>query len=677
METKLFAVFGVISILICVLFLGNSVFLYRSGKRAKRVLSSIQLFTIGVFFSVVSIFIPIYYTGYDFGDSYSYVRPLLLAVHNSLRVFIVDGEFDIIVNALRGKNELFRICFSLYVAVLYIVAPALTFTNVLSLFKNIKGEARFWLHRRRKHYIMSELNAKSLALAKSIYAVDKNAIIVFADVFERNREEEFELLTEAADLNAICLKRDIAYLDIFSKKGDVEMFLIGDNESENISQAVKITNEINCRNKKHNVKVFVFSSNSGASYIIDSIPYDNLLKYAEDGNYENNYFKLRRIDEKRQLIWHELPKMKLFDVAAKHDKTLSVLIAGFGSYGIEFFKAILWYCQFEGYKLRITIVDKKRKRKDGTCGVQSAIERFAPELLEKNRTDALGEAYYDIEIIPGIDVETSDFEKLLFYNGNDLEKQKLSERLKDTNVAFVSLGDDDVNIEVSVYFRSLFDRVNNVIARKDIRAEDEAVAIYSVVYDDHKSGILQGETQQSELFNYKDIPYHVKFIGGLSSQFDYSNIYNSNIEETAYATHVSWVEIEERIHTELLERGVEVDAGWFSYANEQTPVGVMKNKKKFAKYEYYRLSSIAKAMYKNEVEGNAALYDLTKCLKNGEQSCECENCVRRKRSEHMRWNAYMRVNGFSYNADGKNDRAMLHGNLCEWDLMPPLDKLKD
>ena len=105
---------------------------------------------------------------------------------------------------------------------------------------------------------MSELNEKSIALANSIRKTDERAVIVFADVFEHDDEENYELMNAARDINAICLKRDVTHLNIIKKKGDVEIFLIGENESENVSQAVQLTTELNEKNKKHNVKIFVF-----------------------------------------------------------------------------------------------------------------------------------------------------------------------------------------------------------------------------------------------------------------------------------------------------------------------------------------------------------------------------------------------------------------------------------
>lgn len=84
------------------------------------------------------------------------------------------------------------------------------------------------------------------------------------------------------------------------------------------------------------------------------------MEHAVEHNCDDNCFKLRRVDEVQHLIWDIIPKMKLYDIAhrSKEDR-LSVLIVGFGQYGIEFFKTLLWYFQFEGYTLEITIIDNK------------------------------------------------------------------------------------------------------------------------------------------------------------------------------------------------------------------------------------------------------------------------------------------------------------------------------
>lgn len=651
--------------------------LHKRDDKAKIPFSSGHVFTLGVFLAICFMLVPIYSKDHGLGkDCLNYTRTAFLTVHNSLRIFILDWDLEPInaeLAKLPAEEWKFQAIVSYYMAALHIIAPILTFGNLLALFKNLKNELRYLIRFFGKIYIMSELNAKSVALAKSIREKNKNAAIVFTDVFEQNEERDYELMAEVRNMNAICLKRDISHLNIsVFKFGGIEIFLIGENESENISQAVKLTTELDRRNKKHNVKIFVFSRSPGGSYILDSVKYDNLLRHASRHDYDKGSFKLRRIDEIQQLIWNTMPEMKLFDMSQKNGNKLSVLIVGFGSYGEEFFKTLVWYCQFEGYTLEINIVDKHGFADKGNnkSYIESLIDRSCPELMMKNRLMIQGEAQYDIEIIPDIDMQTSDFDDLLQYDGQDEAKTKLSERIKNTSIAFVALGDDDMNIETAVHLRTLFDRVGKVNAGTKTGWDDERVQIYSVVYDEQKSGVLHHKKddvgEMRLLKNHKEIPYHIHFIGGMNSQFDYDNIYNEELEKRAYEHHISWIEAEKRIRA---EKALE-DSKYVADPSEM--------KKDYHKHEYFRMSSIAKQLYQEEIEANETLKKLTQCNEGVKlMSCECGKCTTRKRSEHMRWNAYTRVIGYCYNKAGKVERAKLHHNLCKWSDLTDLDRLKD
>lgn len=667
-------IFGLISFATGIVSLIHSIWLYKHRKRAKWGLRPMQFFTIGIFLSVLLIHLPLYYSWENVRNADLALSPLLIAILQSMRVFILDVDFDSVLELIKDQKDFIRFGVSFYLATLYLVAPLLTLSNVLSLFRNMVGELRYLRHKSWPHYIMSELNDKSIALAKSIHRDHKKAVIIFTDVFDQNEDKDYELLTQARDIKAICLKKDISHVDFFSRKGNVEIFLIGNDESANVSQAVKITTDINKKNAKRNIKVFAFSTQPSAPYIIDSIRYNNLMVHADQ--YGEDCFKLRRIDEKRQLIWNTVPKMKVFDIADRHDKTLSVMIVGFGNYGLEFFKMLTWYCQFEGYQLQINVFDKQDD-------LEKLIKRACPELLKKNRCSLEGESHYDIEIFPGVDVHSSDLAEMLLYDGPDADKKKIAERLKLTNLAIVSLGDDDINIEISIYLRSLFDRINGVQAKKDIDWGNEPVEIYSVVYDDQKCSILYSEdaaaSEANLLVNHKDVPYHIHFIGSMSSQFDYSNIYNAELERSAYEHHIGWVNIEEKIYNDWLAKedfaNLDNHEWSFHYGREQD--AVEDARKKYEQYEYYRLSSISKELYQREIKNSSNLRKEALCYEDGGQICQCSNCIRRKRSEHMRWNAYTRIIGFSYQENGRADRALLHDNLCEWDKLSELDRMKD
>ena len=70
----------------------------------------------------------------------------------------LDGDFDTVTNAVAGQNTGLYIVFTSYAAFLYVLAPLMTFSNVLMLFKNVMGEVRYRFRFFKKHYIMSELN---------------------------------------------------------------------------------------------------------------------------------------------------------------------------------------------------------------------------------------------------------------------------------------------------------------------------------------------------------------------------------------------------------------------------------------------------------------------------------------------------------------------------------------
>jgi hypothetical protein len=179
--------------------------------------------------------------------------------------------------------------------------------------------------------------------------------------------------------------------------------------------------------------------------------------------------------------------------------------------------------------------------------------------------------------------------------------------------------------------------------------------------------------------NYKAVPYHIHFIGRMSVQFSYDYIYDAALEEEARKKHEEWVEIEEKIHDELLKQGGSnaVKGVCWSYSGQKTPEAVLDMHSQYDRFEYYRLSSIAKQLYQYEVEKVASLRDRSVCLQGGDlQTCQCDNCVRRKKSEHMRWNAYVRGLGISHGTE-KAERACLHNNLCGWEGLTPIDRLKD
>ena len=78
------------------------------------------------------------------------------------------------------------------------------------------------------------------------------------------------------------------------------------------------------------------------------------------------HIKAIRVDDIQSLIYHNLYEEGkfLFDGAREVDgkKVISAVIVGLGLYGREMLKALSWFCQMDGYALKITAFDSTLKK---------------------------------------------------------------------------------------------------------------------------------------------------------------------------------------------------------------------------------------------------------------------------------------------------------------------------
>ena len=213
-----------------------------------RLRGPLQLFLIWFFAAAVLIFVPVY--GYDYlAHETPFARVfkcLSLSVHNTMRLFILDGEFDIIENFTADTTRLSAVVanlYSLYAVVIYVAAPVVTAGFVLSFFRSVTARFRFRLLSSHNTYHLSELNEQSLALAENILSEDPTGkpLIVFYDVYDSGEEADGEMITRAKRLGALCFSKDIAETELerpprkHRKCRPVErrFYMIGEDEDEN------------------------------------------------------------------------------------------------------------------------------------------------------------------------------------------------------------------------------------------------------------------------------------------------------------------------------------------------------------------------------------------------------------------------------------------------------------
>ena len=545
----------------------------------------------------------------------------------------------------------------------------------------------------------------------------RKSLIVFTDVYEKNEEYNSELVARAKSLGAICMKKDILEVGLkSSKKIGRKIYLIGNDEDENVQQALSIVEK--CRNSdKYNAKnteVYVFSDNVECESLINSLygKPEDAAKIAEEE------IKIRRVNAVNNLIIDILRSGVIFKDAKQYadntqqiikylqiekngaetseetskseennepptqcrtrtDKSkteIGVVVVGMGNVGIELIKAICWCGQMPGYNVTIHAfdVDSKKSRKIDT-EVTAKLESTATELMKYNGHNGDDEAHYYIKCYDDIDVNSDEFYK------------QLSEISPITSV-FVTLGEDEANIQTSIKLRTQFER--------DYRIFNKVIpSVYAVVNSDTKIKAITN----SGIKSVDGLDYGIQFIGGIKKQYSIDTIEQSDLDEKAKNYHLQWVETDlaenekerKRLEGDLVELEEELNKKKEEYkALQNTNLydkieiitdridvlnreitkakqmisavkykiknlieAKLKAERQYDWYEYFRRSSIASAIY-FELMDKYCYSLIDRIEAETDPQLKSTEINRAKEIigeyEHKRWNAFMRSEGYDY-----------------------------
>lgn len=600
MSAVLFVFFIVLGCIIH--FRQNKISKNSSGKKSFA-LTPFQIFLAGFFISALIIFFPIYYHCYFNSDSQvlRIIKSVLLSIHNTMRLFILDGDFEIIKTTINSTTVSVGLdkAYSVYAAILFVVAPVLTAGFVLSFFKNVSATVKYHLSPKSDIYVMSELNERSIVLAEDILTnpdVKGRKLVVFTGVFEKEDEENSELIEQAKHLGAICFKKDVTEISLKPKARGIKrkIYFVGDNEDQNVKQA--LTMIPTCRNNP------LLNTKDTHMYVMSgSVESEVLLNSADNG-----HLHVRRVRKARNFVIDTLKKYSIFDTQLTKEgkKLISIVIVGLGYYGMELLKAICWCGQMDGYILQIHVFD-------AAANLEKKIESVAPEIIKYNHKQIEGEPFYDIFFHETVDVNTQDFL-------NELSS------IKDISTVYACLGDDELNISTAMRMRMQFTRDKINFGRVQPN-------IYAIVYSSIKSDTFN---QNGGLKSIKGVDYDITFIGSMKERYALSFIEQNELEEEGLKYHLAWANTEKEVEEAKLT---------------------------YEKYEYYRRSSVSKALhvYYRRQLGLMNISDLED-----------------KMLEHKRWNAYTRAEGYVYNAV-KDDIAKTHPDLIPYDKLSEREKNKD
>lgn len=544
-----------------------------------KIFTRFQLFLLFFLIGVGLLLAPACYDSFSKNEvvAVKIFKTLFLAVYNAAKVLVLDGEFSYVQDAVTqsGLCAAGEAVYTIYGSFLFVLGPIFTSIFVLSFFKNLASYWKYKCSGAKMLCYFSELNEKSIELANSIRSTEgKRALICFFDVFERNEEEDFELIGRAQRMGCICFKRDITQIELKRGERVRKFYFIGKDEDENVKQALSLIERCRADTKWYNsnkTQFYVFSTAADSEVLFDSVDMGNM--------------KVRRVNGIRNLAINTLLNEPVFEhyIEQEGRKKISVLIVGAGTYGTELAKALTWCGQIPNFDVSIHILDQKKD-------LESKFNALAPELMSKNKERKEGEPHYEIVFHPGVDVARTDFSKLLG-------------AMENITTAFVTLGNDALNVDVAMKLR-------RDCARLKIKQGYATPRIYSVVYSTMKNKTLH---KNSNLTGADGI----KFIGSIGERYSLANIEQIALEEVGAQLHHFWWNCQEG------------------------------SRASYEQYEYNRRASVAAAVH-------VVVLDLLKVHFSDDDE--------RKRIEHERWSAYMRAEGQIYSPQ-KSAVAKTHYDL--------------
>ena len=584
----------------------------------------ISIITFGV---LVSIFFMVLPTEWSKSDK-ALIKPMYNIISALLYSFkVLGGRQDISQLDSIGFAGVIRY---IYVAVCYasfIAAPVLGSSLVLSFVGDTLSKIRFAVPTVRKTYVFSELNDSSLLIAKGLCGKEKKSRLVFCDT-KKSSEADIE---KARKLGGITLFKKCDSVRINKPSKNYEFCIVSENEDENVEITIKLIKKYKDKTEK-DVNITAFAKSGTHIQLIEE-----LFDVGAPSN-----INVRFIDKIALFCNNLIFENPLYNTGEKGEN-ISVMIVGCGETGMRMLRTVAWGGQIDGYSLKIRVYDKKAR------DIEKAFNVHCPELnpnfgydIEFIETD-VGAGAYEIN---EKDTEALDFETVL----------KASGQLTDATIAYVFAGDDELNIDISERLFRIF--------RKG-RGFGKTPPIFTWVDEKSKFDLFSGSESYLEKRN-------INLVGSVENIFAQRAFFNSKLENLALAVHLSY------------KGKLKVSASSDEYAMAV---------KSFKNREYDRRSSMATAIHIAAKLHSCGILNTNEAELTDEKALDFsdyiirhgDDMLRLAENEHLRWNAFMRSEGFSsaeletaqlyskYNNSHKDELTKLHTCITDWDSLEQVE----
>jgi len=284
----------------------------------------------------------------------------------------------------------------IFMNTLFVIMPIMTVGFILTFLESVFTKISFLFAKNKELHIFSEINEKSLLIAKKLQNAH-HVRILFTSVTEKGN----------VNIRSICMREDITNIKFEKNKNKLIFYMISKKEDENINKTLELIQKYKTRK---NTKINLISNSKETATLLDST--------------DKGEITVEIIHEKERAIFHLLNSKPLYLNSINH--TISILIVGCGNLGKEFLKDATWCAMMPGYQLKILVVDKNADQ------IKENLDIEAPEFLSN----------YNITFLQA-DIQSS------------LAINSIKER-DDVNYILVSTESDDKNLEVAILLRRLY-----------------------------------------------------------------------------------------------------------------------------------------------------------------------------------------------------------------------------
>lgn len=382
-----------------------------------------------------------------------------------------------------------------YVSFVSVLMIAVTAFAALSIFKDTAAQLRYSIAFFKKAHIFSELNEKSICLARDVRKNNPFSRIVFTGVDRVGSNEASEgLVLEAENINAIMTRKSVLDFHIASL-AQRNIYLINLEESDNIKNGIELYKKY----KKKNCVINVFSTLESSESFIDGIKKDKSDKAV-----------INLINRAQVIAYDLMMRYPMYKAADRcNSDTMSVLIIGAGTIGMECAKAAMWCGIMNTYKFKIRIVDTVDRKNE----FSAKYSKFNDELK------AVG-------IDSKIEGEEEDFYKFDVIDVNDSAFNEWLDSNSDANYIIVATGNDELNIITATKVRRRL--IKKTVETGNKYNEDSEPLIIPIISNPDYYGIMDEISFKCSGF----CPY-----GSHNNIYRYNTVNNWAIDKLAEKIH--------------------------------------------------------------------------------------------------------------------------------------------